>query len=191
MEQVRWAKDLACELLAETLPARWQHTQGVGRTAESIAHIVGTDADLLSCAAWLHDIGYAPNLTITDFHPLDGARFLRDAKGVDLRLCRLVANHSFAIIEARKRGLDAQLSMEFPPVPGLVSDALTYCDMTVSPQGKRVEVATRLVEILERYPEDSVVSASVIEAAPRLTQTTFFVAKALERAEARGSPGIR
>ncbi len=31
----------------------------------------------LVAAAYLHDIGYAPELAITGFHPLDGARHLR------------------------------------------------------------------------------------------------------------------
>ena len=30
------------------------------------------------CAAWLHDVGYAPSLVETGLHALDGARFLRD-----------------------------------------------------------------------------------------------------------------
>ena len=33
--------------------------------------------DDLVAAAWLHDIGYAPELVETGFHPLDGARYLR------------------------------------------------------------------------------------------------------------------
>ena len=45
-------------------------------------------------AAWLHDIGYAPDLTDTDLHQLDGARYLRDAQHADAMLCRLVAHHS-------------------------------------------------------------------------------------------------
>jgi hypothetical protein len=34
-------------------------------------------------AVLLHDIGYAPDLVITGFHPLDGARFLRGIGGSD------------------------------------------------------------------------------------------------------------
>jgi hypothetical protein len=41
-------------------------------------------------AAWLHDIGYAPELAVTGFHPLDGARFLRRA-GADGQVVSLVA----------------------------------------------------------------------------------------------------
>ncbi|WP_028476362.1 hypothetical protein [Nocardia sp. CNY236] len=37
-------------------------------------------------------VGYARRLVITGFHPLDGARFLRDEHHVDARVVRLVAN---------------------------------------------------------------------------------------------------
>lgn len=60
-----WAQQLAGDLLAEALPRRWSHSQGVGRKAEAIGHLAGDDADLLICAAWLHDIGYAPKLVDT------------------------------------------------------------------------------------------------------------------------------
>lgn len=42
------------------------------------------DRDLLVAAAWLHDIGYAPELRDTGFHPLDGARHL-EALGAPAR----------------------------------------------------------------------------------------------------------
>ncbi|WP_406239339.1 hypothetical protein [Nocardia sp. NBC_01009] len=29
-------------------------------------------------AAWLHDIGYAPDIARIGFHPVDGAEFLRE-----------------------------------------------------------------------------------------------------------------
>jgi len=48
--------------------------------------VLGLD-DTLVCADWLHDIGYAPALVATGFHPLDGARFL---ESVGLRVGWLV-----------------------------------------------------------------------------------------------------
>ena len=100
MEVVAWARNLAGQLLAEPLPVRWAHVQGVARAAESISHIVGDDGPLLISAAWLHDVGYAPTLAQAGLHQLDGARYLRDAENADSLLCRLVANHSYAIVEA-------------------------------------------------------------------------------------------
>ena len=68
---------MARELLQKSLPRRWAHTRGVARTARELSPILGADADLVLAAAWLHDIGYAPAVAVTGFHPLDGARHLR------------------------------------------------------------------------------------------------------------------
>ena len=69
-----WAQQLARELLDDDLPRRrWAHVQGVAARARSLAPVLGADAELLEAAAWLHDIGYAPSLTETGLHVLDGA----------------------------------------------------------------------------------------------------------------------
>jgi putative nucleotidyltransferase with HDIG domain len=175
VEHVPWARDLAQRLLAEPLPRRWAHSEGVGRKAESIAHIVGPDAEVLACAAWLHDIGYAPALVKTGSHALDGARYLRDIIQADSRLCRLVANHTYAIVEARHRCLADELAAEFPVVDGLVADALVYCDMTTSPDGDPVDVETRLLEISARYGPGDVVSDSIAEVRPRILRSVQSV----------------
>lgn len=153
----------------------------MGGKAESIAHIVGDDGEVLACAAWLHDIGYAPELVVTGFHPLDGARHLRDVVGADDRLCRLVANHSGAIFEARRRGLDGELTGEFPAVGGIVADALTYCDMTTSPDGDPVDVDTRLDEILTRYGDGDLVAESIRDARAEIAMSTQTVLSLMRR----------
>src|ERR671915_2005335 len=111
-----WASEIARELLEQPLPRRWAHTQGVARKARTLAPILGDDVALLEAAAWLHDIGYSPQIAVTGFHPLDGARYLRDVTCADDVVCRLVAGHSCAVIEAEQRGLAEELSREFPPV---------------------------------------------------------------------------
>ena len=143
------ASKLATQHLAEGLPRRFRHVQGVARQAERIAAVVGADGELLVAAAWLHDIGYAPELADAGFHPLDGARFLR-RQGADGRLCGLVAHHSCAVIEAEMRGLAEDLLTEFPREESTVSDALTYCDLTTGPDGQRLTVEERLAGA-ERY----------------------------------------
>jgi putative nucleotidyltransferase with HDIG domain len=177
VEQVSWARDLACRLLAEPLPRRWAHTQGVGSKAESIAHVAGPDAELLGCAAWLHDIGYAPDLAFSGFHPLDGARYLRDTEGADQRLCRLVAHHTCAVVEARRRGLAGELVAEFPPIDGVVAHALTYCDVTTSPDGAPVGVEERLDEIIGRYGDGDPVTESIKEARAQLRESARLVSE--------------
>ena len=125
-----WGGQLARALLHEPLPRRWAHVQGVAAQARGLAPVLGTDADLLEAAVWLHDIGYAPGLADTGLHQLDGARYLRDAQHADAMLCRLVAHHSCAIIEAGERGLADALSYEFDPAPDVLASVLTCCDMT-------------------------------------------------------------
>ena len=135
-----WAEGLARALLADSLPRRWSHVQGVAARARTLKPSLGADADLIEAAAWLHDIGYLPELAHTGLHGLDGARYLRDVQHADPMLCRLVAHHSYAVIEAEERGLADVLTREFAPPPQPLADALTFCDMTTSPDGEQVQV---------------------------------------------------
>jgi putative nucleotidyltransferase with HDIG domain len=162
------AEPLARELLHEPLPRRWAHVQGVAALARSLAPVLGADADLVEAAAWLHDIGYAPGLAATGFHPLDGARYLRDAQHANVLLCQLVAHHSCAIIEAGERGLADVLDREFEPPPDALASALTFCDMTTSPDGEPVPVERRLAEIHHRYGAGHLVSRSIQRATPMI-----------------------
>lgn len=179
MKLATWAGDLARRLLEEPLPRRWAHTQGVASRAMSLAPILGSDADLVTTAAWLHDIGYVPDLVDTGFHPLDGARYLRDVEHADPRLCRLVAHHTCAQFEAEQRGLGEELSAEFTPENDHLTDALIYCDMTTSPDGERLDVNERLDEILSRYGSDHLVARSITAAAPSIKSAVGNVQKAL------------
>jgi putative nucleotidyltransferase with HDIG domain len=163
-----WAQQLAREFLQEPLPRRWAHVQGVAAQARSLAPVLGADADLLEAAAWLHDVGYAPDLAIMGLHQLDGARYLRDAQHADALLCRLVAHHSCALIEAGERGLADILSSEFDPAPDVLSSVLTCCDMTTSPDGQPVPVEQRLAEIHDRYGPGHLVSRSIERATPMI-----------------------
>lgn len=166
MGQVGDARELAEKLLAEPLPRRWAHTRGVAATARQLAPILGGDAELLEAAAWLHDIGYSPEIVATGFHPLDGARHLRDVEHAPPVLCSLVAHHTGAIHEARERGLASDLAREFVAPPQLPGDALTYCDITTSPDGLTIDVEKRLADIRSRYGDDHPVSRAVRCAGP-------------------------
>ena len=163
-----WAQHLARALLQEPLPRRWAHVQGVAARARRLAPVLGAGAELLEASAWLHDIGYAPDLTVTGLHQLDGARYLRDAQHADAMLCRLVAHHSCAIIEAGERGLADVLSLEFEPAPYALSCVLTCCDLTTSPDGELVSVEHRLAEIHDRYGSGHLVSRFIQRATPMI-----------------------
>ncbi|MFH8292591.1 HD domain-containing protein [Streptomyces sp. NPDC018059] len=161
------AYKLAEGLLCESMPRRWAHTQGVAACARNLALLLGDRAAGLEAAAVLHDVGYAPSLVDTGFHPLDGARHLRTLNEVDDRVVRLVANHSFALLEAEERGLRSELADEFPLLDEpLLVDALAYCDMTTTPDGGRTTSEERVGEILGRYGADSIVGRFIRRAAP-------------------------
>ncbi|WP_412741495.1 HD domain-containing protein [Krasilnikovia sp. MM14-A1004] len=141
-------------LLLTDLPERWRHTVGVARQAERVSSAVGpADVDLLVAAAWLHDIGYAPSLRGFGFHPLDGALYLR-AHGWPSRVSSLVAHHSEAFTVAGVRGLAAELAA-FPREQSAASDALTFADQTVGPNGRIMSVDERLADMLRRHGTDS------------------------------------
>lgn len=140
---------------------RWRHVRQVAEQARCVAGAVpSADRDLLVAAAYLHDVGYAPELALTGFHPLDGARWLRE-NGPSDRLARLVAHHSCAVYEARVRGLHEELIAEFQPENSPTYDALVFCDMTTGPTGDRVTFDERVSEIYRRYGESHEVSCAL------------------------------
>jgi hypothetical protein len=177
---VDWARQIAEAELGDALPRRWAHSRGVASRAAEIGRILGKEGDLLIAAAALHDVGYAPRLAATGFHPLDGARFLRDEHGADGRLVRLVANHSFALLEAEERGLREELAAEFPLLEeALLVDALVYCDMTTTPHGDQTTARERVAEIVGRYGADGIVGRFIRRAAPEIFAAVERVEAAL------------
>lgn len=167
-----WPGSSSAPALAQALlgpgTRRHRHSAGVARAAAAAAAAVPpTDTGLLVAAAWLHDIGYSEQIAATGFHPLDGARHLRSL-GAPLRLCSLVANHTSAAVEAAARGLLSALTGEFPAERSATADALTWADLTTSPDGDPVTAEQRLAEVLTRYPPGHVVHTCITAAAPDL-----------------------
>ncbi|MCZ7589354.1 MAG: HD domain-containing protein [Gaiella sp.] len=160
-----WAERAATELLSP-LEARWRHTLRVVDRAQSFRNVLDRDElEVLLAAAYLHDVGYAPDLAEVGFHPLDGARFVREA-GHE-RLAGLVAHHSASDAEAMERGFTEELA-EFPTEDSLVARALTYCDLTTGPNGEEVGVSARLLELGGRLGEDDPTVRAVRREASRL-----------------------
>jgi len=182
MKIAAMARELARSLLEPELPVRWAHSRGVAGQAVALGRRLSQHAELLEAAAWLHDIGYASPIAVTGFHPLDGARRLRDMRFGDATLWILVAHHTCAEIEAEARGLGDVLAAEFPigDVDPFVVAALTYCDMTTGPDGKPLGVDERITEILSRYEPDDVVHRAISQAAPILRRQTAEILAALE-----------
>lgn len=157
---VTWAEALARETLVG-VGDRVRHSAGVAARAAEAAHILPeADRPVLIAAAWLHDIGYAPDAQDTGLHALDGARYLQRL-GVDSRVVNLVAHHSGARYEAAFRRM-ADLT-EFPLEDGRAMDVLVWADMTVGPHGDLVSHQRRLGEILVRYPGNHPVHQAVVD----------------------------
>ncbi len=160
MSLASWAV-ASSEKFLSPLGARWSHVRQVGEQARRIAHVVPPDdRDLLVAAAYLHDVGYAPELANTGFHPLDGARWIRN-HGPGGRLARLVAHHSCAVYEAQVRGLAETLLSEFEPEDSVTYDALVFCDLTTGPKGESLRFDERIRDIYERYGPDHEVSRAL------------------------------
>lgn len=181
MDLAVWSAREAERRLAP-LGSRWRHTQGVVARAKALALTVpAADREVLVAAAYLHDIGYAPDVSGSGsgFHPLDGARWLRARE--QERLACLVAHHSGASFEAQVRGLGTALS-EFPEEHSRTADALTYCDLTTDPEGLEVTPAVRLAEIESRHQGDSDVARGMHAAAQALAALIARMEERIARA---------
>lgn len=166
MELAEWGVALTREKLSTTVPRRWAHVQGVVERAREVSAVAGDDADLLVAAAALHEIGHAPEVVSSGFVALDGARFLQSLRAPG-RLVNLVANYTFARLEAELRGFGAEMA-EFEDEQTTVRDALWCCDLTTGPDGQRMTFDERVAEWTERYAEDEVIAAFTKAAYPEL-----------------------
>lgn len=160
------ARDLAEQLLVE-LPPRWAHTQAVAAlTSELAPRLEPVAQHLLVTAAWLHDIGYCPQIAHTGFHPVDGALFA-EGHGYSGTIVGLVAHHSGAPIEAQVRGMSSVLR-GLPVPPQRFLDIVTYADLHCGPTGERVAATDRFAEVLRRYPAQDPVHRAVTQSRPQL-----------------------
>ncbi|MEU5849371.1 HD domain-containing protein [Saccharopolyspora shandongensis] len=154
-----------------------------GRANELRHAVAPGDEDTLVAAAWLHDIGYSPEIGHTRFHPLDGARYLR-AHHWPETIVNLVAHHSGARFEAAERGLADQLA-EFPFNDSPLLDALVAADLTTGPAGERFTYDERMEEILSRYQPDDPVHRTWTRARPVIGEAVARVERRLAAAQPR------
>jgi hypothetical protein len=166
VELWKWGRAIAYGTLAEALPRRWAHVQGVATRAREASPLFEEDGDLLIAAGMLHDVGYGPALADTGFHPIDGARHLKGL-GAPERLVNLVGRHSCAVVEAELRGLSAELA-EFEDEETPLRDALWWADLTTTPDGEPTNIHQRACEIESRYGSDHVVPRFIRQAWPEL-----------------------
>jgi hypothetical protein len=180
VDLVTWAEGEARRLL-EPLGGRWVHSRAVAARAGEIGHVCdASERALLVAAGLLHDAGYAPELWDSGFHPLDGGRWLR-RRGEE-RLAGLVAHHTGARFEAEGLGLARELAA-FADEASVVSDALTYCDLTTGPAGEPLTATERLQEIERRYGAES----NVVRSLRRASETLFAAVERVEQRLGRAS----
>ena len=171
------AAELSRRLLGDET-RRLQHVAGVADCAEKVATALVVEAEVLVSAAWLHDVGYAPDARDTGLHSLDGARYLQ-SRGTEPTIVNLVAHHSCALLEAEERGLEEVLLSEFPFDASFPHAELCYCDMTTGPDGQRMDVMDRLAEIKSRYGPEDVVTRFITRAEPEVVATVRQVERRL------------
>jgi hypothetical protein len=158
---------LAAHLLGG-LETRLNHSAAVVAQIDRVAGLVEPEwRAAVKDAAWLHDVGYSPELVETGFHPLDGARWLRDHNW-PAKTSSLVAWHTEPLEEARRHGLARQLAAEFDQPARQAAAALTWADLTSSPSGQRWDAERRLADILHRYPPSSLVHEATRASLPSL-----------------------
>lgn len=175
---------VAAELLAPLSPNRRMHSLEVGRKAETAAHLVAPHMRKeVITAAYLHDVGYGH--PAMGFHPLDGARLLKDL-GYSDAVCHLVAHHTGATVEARHRGISPA---EFAPFASADPDVIAaneviwWADLTTGPSGETLSVQERIDEILSRYGPDHVVSQYVRNIAPKFIAVAQAIEESMKGAE--------
>ncbi len=179
--------NLSRALLAD-VPRRWRHVQGVSARGHLFRDTCSSyHFELLIGAGLAHDIGYAPSVADTGFHPIDGARYLRKL-GFHEDLVCLVAHHTCAAIEADLRDMGAILREEFPRRDSLPHDELLYCDLTTGPNGECVTVEGRLAEVKQRYGCSSIVHRFIIEAEAELLAASRRAEAKVAQSPSVGTP---
>lgn len=179
VEPESWAQAMARRFLTE-VGTRYLHSACVTSHVAAAARVLlpPDEMEIVVASAWLHDIGYNPELADTGFHPLDGARWLRRNR-VNESVCRLVAWHTSAFAEARERGMADQLVGEFPTPDPTPLNVLTWADLTSSAAGQPCTVEERVAEIMARYPSDSPVYRTITADRAELTRIGAEVGQAI------------
>lgn len=190
-ELVDQARELAEQLLSTVDDGgrRRRHTRAVAeRAAEGAAAVAPEQVNLLLAAAWLHDVGYAPEVAHTGFHPVDGAVHLQRLLWPPA-VVGLVAHHSGARFVAGVRQVGHLLDQFGRPGywSGPVAEALTWADQTTAPDGRRVTVHERIAEVLERHGAGSAQARCHAQRGPSLIGAVRATEDRLLLARAAGS----
>jgi hypothetical protein len=178
---VRDAQTVAQSLLADD-QGRLEHVRGAGLVAGMAAGALRVDQpEMVVAAAWLHDIGYAPAIARTGFHPLDGALFLA-RQGWPDQVVLLVAHHSHAAFLAPYYGVQHHMAL-LEHVRGLADDIITFSDLRAGPNGWGADPRDRVEDKRRRHANSTVVPVDIREARYRMLLTAAArVSAAVNRA---------
>ncbi|MCX6434201.1 MAG: HD domain-containing protein [Actinobacteria bacterium] len=185
---VRDAQTLAHTLLSGD-PRRLAHVRGAALIAGMAAGALRVDQpETLVAAAWLHDIGYAPSLRRTGFHPLDGAMFLA-RKGWPDSVVLLVAHHSHAAVLAPYYGVHHHMSL-LDHAPGNGDDIITFSDLRAGTNGMGADPRDRIDDMRRRHADRTFVPSDIREARYRMMLTAAARVNAAINGATRAQPTL-
>lgn len=179
------ARKTARELLGNTHPRAWAHTQAVASKADSLAlklHLTDIQRQTLVSAAWLARIGEATS-TSRRWAPADAA-LTADEWGL-YRISSLLAWHATAPEEAAIAGRRNMLA-RYPRPDRQLADLLTYADMTVDSTGHDCTLSERVLDarrVCQTSGQQLELDA-LIRATPRLNEVIARVDKQIKYAPA-------
>ena len=156
------ARVVAADALRDDAVLLQHSARSAARAAELARRIPHSRGSEVVAAAWLHDIGYAPQIQRTGFHPLDGALFLMAGDWPE-RVIRLVAHHSLASLEAPFYGVGHHLGV-IEAVTGPDADILVSADLDGGSGEPAPTVEERLALMRVRDEELGLVPVDVREA---------------------------
>ena len=139
--------------------------QGVAGKAERVAVSLALSSEVLVAAAWLHDIGYAPDIVATGFHPLDGARYLA---GLGAPTCRESGRPAFQRDLGSRASRDRRPDVSLPGRGRGTPRCLVVLRFDDFPGWLSGQPADRIAEIKERYGAGHIVSRFITDGAPEL-----------------------
>lgn len=130
---------------------RRAHILRVMKTAQALEARRSFGGRLVVAAAY-HDIGYAEALTVTGYHPIDGA-LVAHRDGLDAEITDAVLHHSgaWALAQRSRPELTRHYGAECRMMHTTLSRALTFCDTHSGPRGERYTLTERLDEIRIRH----------------------------------------
>lgn len=150
---------------------RLAHIRRVLQTAREIEARHPFDGRLVAAALY-HDLGYAPDLAVTGYHPIDGAMLAR-ADGLDAEIVDAVLHHSGAWLLAQRTRPELAAEHYGPACRMMdtpLSRALTFCDNRSGPRGERFTLAQRVAEIRVRHARNTALMAALDVTLPALEE---------------------